>query len=91
MMDDQLMIFWRRGETSLNFFSFVIITLPCIFSSTIPFFSLFVSSGDGGDESLKRWYNDVIEAQISIIDIRGGCSGRIYKFISSKIMGNCVY
>lgn len=31
MMDDQLMIFWRRGETSLNFFSFVIITLPCIF------------------------------------------------------------
>ena len=31
MMEDQLMIFWRRGETSLNFFSFVIITLPRIF------------------------------------------------------------
>ena len=61
------------------------------FSSTIPFFSLFVSSGDGGDESLKRWYNDVIEAQISIIDIRGGCSGRIYKFIPSEIMGNSFY
>ena len=25
------MIFWRRGETSLNFFSFAIITLPRIF------------------------------------------------------------
>lgn len=90
MIDDQLMMRWRRGETSLNFFSFVIITLPCIFSSTIPFFCLFVSSGDGGDESLKRWYNDVIEARI-IIDIRGGCSGRIYKFIPSEIMGNSFY
>lgn len=55
------MIFWRRGETSLIFFSFVIITLPCIFfSSTIPFFSLFVSPGDESAESHKRWYNDVI-------------------------------
>ena len=70
------------------FFSFVIITLPCIFSSTIPFFCLFVSSGDEGDESFKRWYNDVIKDQISILGIQGGCSGRIYKLIPSEIMGN---
>ena len=38
------MIFCRRGETSLNFFSFVIITLPRIFfSSTIPRFWNFVT------------------------------------------------
>ena len=43
MMEDQLMIFWRRGETSLNFFSFAIITLPCSFSSTIPRFWNFVT------------------------------------------------
>ena len=43
MMEDQLMIFWRRGETSFNFFSFAIITLPCSFSSTIPRFLNFVT------------------------------------------------
>ena len=37
------MIFWRRGETSLNFFSFAIITLPCSFSSTISCFWKFVT------------------------------------------------
>lgn len=30
------------------------------FSSTIPFFSLFVNPGDESAESHKRWYNDVI-------------------------------
>ncbi len=54
-------------------------------------FFVYLCSGDEGDESLKDGMYDVIEARISIIDIRGGCSGRIYKFIPSEIMGNSFY
>ena len=78
----------ERGDLPQFFFFCYHNSSAYFFSSTIPFFRLFVSSGDEGDESLKRWYNDVIGAQINIIDIRGGCSGRIYTLIPSEIMGN---